>query len=751
MAELTVSMPAYNTAQYIGAAIQSVLRQEGVDFELIVVDDGSSDNTAEVVQSFNDPRVRLLRNERRMGIGFCHNLVIRESTSPFIAHVDSDDLVLPGAFAGVLNKLRSSPRMGQVHCYFFDVDAHGRTTRDAFRKRREHFVQSRTPGMDYKRELLRRGSISNGLRTYRRRVFQDIGGFNEKLRFGIDYEMALAIADKYDIGLVPEFLYARRIHGGNTTESLRFKSIRFWVQRYLSARDLVRSDSIRFPAQKKYNLRRSMLAGLDDALGLRNILRSVRRIPSIPRRALGIARWRVFVPLVSRIYASAADYLSWWPIDWLRSGEGTEPSEEKRVAYYLWRFPTLSATFIQREVNALKEAGLSVQVVADAAQDVERLGEDARSPMEDTQYLLPINEELLWGYKHHFLWRNPLRYLNLFLYVVFHRYTRCKTLAEDREVFDKAVYLAGMLKDRNINHIHSPWADRCGFLSLIASRLLRVPFSVQGRAHDLHRDTHQYALRETLENAEFVVTNTRYNESYIRTLLSKQYWRRICVIHDGIDLARFVPTDRSEHRADHINILCVARLIEEKGLPHLLRASRILLDRGLSLKCQIVGGPEEPAYADYYVRLKKLHRELGLENDVLFLGAQPFERVVAEYARTDIVVLPCVIAKHGGRDITPNALIEAMALKLPVISTVLSGIPEIVEDGVSGILVPPNDEQSLADAVSRLIVDQELRQTLGENARKRVEERFDIKKNIAHYVALFEGPGRQRSVTGGLL
>jgi glycosyltransferase involved in cell wall biosynthesis len=99
MPELTVSMPAYNTAPFVGAAIKSVLDQEGVDFELIVVDDGSTDSTSDVVRSFHDARVRLIQNKQRMGIGYCHNLVIRESSSPFIAHVDSDDLVLPGAFA----------------------------------------------------------------------------------------------------------------------------------------------------------------------------------------------------------------------------------------------------------------------------------------------------------------------------------------------------------------------------------------------------------------------------------------------------------------------------------------------------------------------------------------------------------------------------------------------------------------------------------------------------------------------------
>ncbi|MGD2148424.1 MAG: glycosyltransferase, partial [Anaerolineae bacterium] len=605
------------------------------------------------------------------------------------------------------------------------------------RKRREDFLRTRPPGMDYRRELLRRGSVINHLRTYRKQVLEDLGGFNEKLRHGEDYEMALRIADQHDIGLVPEFLYAYRIHPGNTSESLRFKAIRFWWRGFLSARELARSGRIRFPVKPEYSLAWSMLAGLGDALGLGSVECSINRIRSLANRALGLAHSQVLLPLARRIYRSLPDNLSWWPIDWLRLGGGNPSAHEKRVAYYVWRFPTLSQTFIQREVTALRDAGLPVQVVADAAEDVQLLGEGARSLLEDTHYLLPIQEERLWEYKHHFVWSNPLRYVSLLLYVVFHRYTRCKTFAEDREVFDKAVYLAGTLKDRNVSHIHSPWADQCAFVSLIASRLLRVPYSVQGRAHDLHRDSHRYAQREKLENAEFVITNTRYNESYIRSLMSNAKWRRVSVINNGIDLARCVPRERPRAQARSVGVLCVARLAEEKGLQYLLKACRILNDGGLSFECQIIGGPEEPLYADYIVRLKKLHRELGLEDGVAFLGPQPFEQVLTEYSRADIFVLPCVIAKSGGRDIIPNVLIEAMAMRLPVVSTLVSGIPEIVEDGVSGILVPPNDEQALADAISKLAVDPGLRHTLGENARRRVEDRFDIRENIGRYIELF--------------
>jgi colanic acid/amylovoran biosynthesis glycosyltransferase len=142
---------------------------------------------------------------------------------------------------------------------------------------------------------------------------------------------------------------------------------------------------------------------------------------------------------------------------------------------------------------------------------------------------------------------------------------------------------------------------------------------------------------------------------------------------------------------------------------------------------------------NYYLRLQRLQRELKLETEVNFLGAQRFEHVLEKYREADIFVLPSVIAADGSGDVTPNVVIEAMAMKLPVVSTRSRGIPELVEDGVTGILVPSRDEEALAGAILRLAQDAALRAELGNNGRRRVEERFDIHKNIREFVELFKG------------
>lgn len=259
MPELTVSMPARNSSRFIVEAISSVLSERDVDLELIVVDDASEDGTADAASSFDDPRLRLIRNPVRRGISRCHNIVIENSRAPFIAHVDSDDVVLPGALPKMLDALRSSPAAGQAHCNFHSIDENG--------GRLDITLSSvRRPGMDYRRELLVCGGIINHLRTYRKEVFRDVGGFDETLDYSIDTEMALRIIDRYEIVFVPEFLYWRRVHPGSSSDTLNLKELRYWLQRYRFARKLAKSRKVTYLHGGEYDLDRLMAAGLVRAL-----------------------------------------------------------------------------------------------------------------------------------------------------------------------------------------------------------------------------------------------------------------------------------------------------------------------------------------------------------------------------------------------------------------------------------------------------------------------------------------------------
>lgn len=237
--DVTVCMPTYGHAEFIGMAIASVLLQEGVNLELIVVDDASGDGTLETVSAIPDPRIRLIRNPRRMGIGHCHNAALAASRSDTIVHVDSDDLVLPGALVPVLDALHESPRIGQVYTDFVHLDAKARITPDDLRRQERAFSRAREGLGETRRALLVHGMMAGTLRTYRKSALEEVGPFDERLAYGVDYEMAVRLAERYEIRRVPRLLYCHRVHGRNTQATLRLRPLRLWWNRVTICRRLL--------------------------------------------------------------------------------------------------------------------------------------------------------------------------------------------------------------------------------------------------------------------------------------------------------------------------------------------------------------------------------------------------------------------------------------------------------------------------------------------------------------------------------
>ncbi len=235
-------MPAYNAAPFIGAAIESVLAQDDIDLELVVVDDGSTDGTGDTAARYADHRVRVLRNAERRGIGYCHNLVIAQTTAPLIAHVDADDTVLPGALATLARAVQQDDRVGQAYCDFFPIDETGAVSESTIARWRALFARRRAPPIDHARELVVHGMVVSALRTYRRRVFDTVGGFDETLPWAVDYEMALRIAQRFSFAHVPALLYARRVHAGGVTQALRAKAWRYWSMRWKLVRRQLRAQ-----------------------------------------------------------------------------------------------------------------------------------------------------------------------------------------------------------------------------------------------------------------------------------------------------------------------------------------------------------------------------------------------------------------------------------------------------------------------------------------------------------------------------
>jgi hypothetical protein len=233
-------------------------------------------------------------------------------------------------------------------------------------------------------------------------------------------------------------------------------------------------------------------------------------------------RTRTLTNFVDDLYRLCERAFSWWPAG--LGVPGGSAGSSLKVGYYLWRYP--STTFVQREVEALAATGIDVEVFADEPGDDTSPGSHLDTESVPVHYRLPEDREFLERHRREFRRRHPLRYANLFWFTMTRRYSHYKTFREDRSIFDQAIYLAGLLREAGISHLHSPWADRSAFVCLLASRLLGIPYSVQARAHELYRDRARFALRDKFRSARFIVTNAHYNEPTIRAELSR--WPATC-------------------------------------------------------------------------------------------------------------------------------------------------------------------------------------------------------------------------------
>jgi glycosyltransferase involved in cell wall biosynthesis len=273
---------------------------------------------------------------------------------------------------------------------------------------------------------------------------------------------------------------------------------------------------------------------------------------------------------------------------------------------------------------------------------------------------------------------------------------------------------------RGVGHLHCHFGGFAATVAHLARRMGGPPYSVTLHAHDIFRDTVDHAwLRRIIAGSAFVVTVSRYNEAYLGAQVGADT-RRVRVLYNGIPLDRFPFYTGPREKG---TLLAVGRLIEKKGFIHLVRACRPLVENGLLRRCDIVGeGREQAALA---AEIKRL----GLDGVVRLAGAWPQERVAEALARASAFALPCVAARDGNMDALPTVLLEAMAAGCPIVSTRLSGIPEIVADGGTGLLVEPGDEPGLARALSALLTDPARAAAFASAGRRRVEDLFDGRRN----------------------
>lgn len=402
-----------------------------------------------------------------------------------------------------------------------------------------------------------------------------------------------------------------------------------------------------------------------------------------------------------------------------------------KVAYIVGTFPSLTTTFIEREFAEVFRRGFDVAVISVRPPEHLSLNDGMAALLPRTRYILPVRWGRLLKAQLRFGLTRFGTYLRSLLYLVTRPHRNLSARLKTFFHFVEGVYAAELLRDQNVDIVHAHFADRAATIALVAARLLKRPYSLTAHARDIY--VNPTLLREKMDEARFVATCTACNQAHLRQIAGRQAAGKIHLIYHGLDLSRFTVADRPAIPTQRV--LAVGRLQEKKGFAHLVRACHLLQQRGRRFICEIVGdGPERAP-------LQQLIDQLGAGDVVRLSGRLPYAEVLARYREADVFALPSILAGNGDRDGIPNVLLEAMALQLPVVSTRLSGIPELITDGVDGLLVPPGDEDALADVLAQLLDDADRRAALGRAARAKVERDFDIHRNAERLLALFDGIG----------
>jgi colanic acid/amylovoran biosynthesis glycosyltransferase len=397
-----------------------------------------------------------------------------------------------------------------------------------------------------------------------------------------------------------------------------------------------------------------------------------------------------------------------------------------RVLYVVSLFPCWSETFIVRELVALRGRGVDVRIVSLRHPSEALVQPQARALLDLVLYPARGFAGLRAALREFV--RMPTVHARRLVRLSRPLLATPVVLLKSLVAWWRTLGLAERVRAIAPDHIHAHWATYPATSALVLSEALSTPFSFTAHAHDIHRA--DALLPEKLGSARFTATISEFNRAVLERRVPPGAQARIEVVHCGLRLEDY-PWRRDEREPGAL--LAVGRLDPIKGFRHLVDACALLRDRGREFRCEVVGdGAERPALEARIARLR-------LADRVLLRGAQPEDEVKRLLGRASVFVLPSVVTADGNRDGIPVALMEAMASGLPVVSTPVSGIPEIVEAGVSGWLVPPGDARALADALEGLLADPLLRRRLAARGRTVVEERFDVEREAARLLECFRG------------
>jgi len=387
-------------------------------------------------------------------------------------------------------------------------------------------------------------------------------------------------------------------------------------------------------------------------------------------------------------------------------------------AYLFERFPSFGQTFCYREVAELDRQDVAPPIFS-IRKPKNEPPQDWDTHIVERVHYLPEEKELLENVRR----AVKKRKLGTDILAALDEWGR----RTDFLRLYQAVYVGLRLGEMGVAHVHAHFAGMAARTAFWINKFFSITFSFTAHANDIFVPTDfEVGLGKLVDTARAIITETDYAAQFLRERFPDRAGR-VHRISNGLDLSEF---GRADFSSVPPLIISVGRLIPKKGFSDLIRACAFLAEHGKSFGCEIIGeGPGENDLRDEIA-------QRGLQRYVALAGAKPQSQLRRRLATANVFVLPSVIDPEGGMDNLPTVIMEAMATGLPVVSTNIGGIPEMVIENETGFLVQPGDAVAMADAINKIIGDASVARRLGQWGYERARTLFSIDKNVREFCAL---------------
>jgi len=387
-------------------------------------------------------------------------------------------------------------------------------------------------------------------------------------------------------------------------------------------------------------------------------------------------------------------------------------------------YPRISESFISNEILLLERLGIPIHIFSMrhpresfSHKSVQQI--KARVDYLPQSILAALPQLLFYNLLQAL--RSPGAYLGAMV-VAFRRFLRTHKSATIKHLLQAGYLVQKLLPGSGVVHFHAHFAHSPSSVAMFASQLSGIDFSFTGHAKDIYT-SHPLQLREKMTKIRFGLTCTEYNRRYLLKVSGNGH-AGIYRIYHGIDLKLFSGGTIDRLPEPPYRFVTVARLVPKKGLPTVYLALRRLQQAGLDFQHTLIGDGEDRD------KILLLIRELGLTGECRWAGTLAHEDVLDYYRRSDLFVLGCQQTANGDRDGIPNVFVESLAVGLPVVGTRLSAIPELIEHGKTGLLVPPGNDAEMAQAMVQILKDANLRDQMDQQGKQRVREMFNNRELI---------------------